>query len=247
MAPLCLIYLQDSPTGARWLAKEERESLVATLNAERRAREAIEKHSVWEALTNPRVLLLSGMYFTNVCLLNGILFFLPLILKGFGLSNTQTGFVAAIPSSFALVAVIWWGRRSDARGERYGHAAFANLLGGAALLVSVVIGDPTARVAAVTVAYAATLAFTAPFWSIPASFLSGAAAAGGIAAISSLGVLGGFVAPSIVGYLGGVTGSFNIGLGGVGCLAIGMGIAFYLVGRRVAAVAQGQTGVAMVE
>ncbi len=178
------------------------------------------------------------MYFTNVCLLNGILFFLPLILKGFGLTNTQTGLVAAIPSLFALVAVIWWGRRSDGRRERYGHAAFANLLGGAALLVSVLLVDPTARIAAVTVAFAATLAFTAPFWAIPASFLSGAAAAGGIAAISSLGVLGGFVAPSIIGYLGDVTGNFNVGLGGVGCLAIAMGIAFYVVGRQTSAAAE---------
>jgi nitrate/nitrite transporter NarK len=148
----------------------------------------------------------------------------------------QTGFVAAIPSAFALIAVIWWGRRSDARRERYGHAAFANVLAGAALLASVLVADPTTRVVLITLAFASTLAFTAPFWTIPSSFLSGAASAGGFAVISSLGVLGGFVAPSIIGYLGSVTGDFHAGLGGVGMLAIILGVAFYLVGRKQPAI-----------
>jgi MFS family permease len=236
LAPICLFYLQDSPAKARWLAAPQRNWLTATLAGEERQREAKQKHSVLQALTNPRVLFLAAMYFTNVCLLNGILFFLPLILKGFGMSNTQTGFVAAIPSAFALAAVIWWGRRSDARRERYGHAAFANFLGGAALLASVLVADQAARIALITVAFSATLAFTAPFWTIPSSFLSGAASAGGFAAISSLGVLGGFFAPSIIGYLGNITGDFHAGLGGVGVLAMVLAAAFYLVGRRQPAV-----------
>jgi sugar phosphate permease len=236
LAPICLFYLQDSPAKARWLAAPQRDWLTATLAGEERQREAKQKHSVFQALTNPRVLFLAAMYFTNVCLLNGILFFLPLILKGFGMSNMQTGLVAAIPSAFALVAVIWWGRRSDAKRERYGHAAFANFLGGAALLASVLVAEPAARIALITVAFSATLAFTAPFWTIPSSFLSGAASAGGFAAISALGVLGGFVAPSIIGYLGDVTGDFHAGLGGVGVLAMVLAAAFYLVGRKQPAV-----------
>jgi len=128
--------------------------------------------------------------------------------------------------------VIWWGRRSDAWRERYGHAAFANFLAGAALLVSVLIADPTTRVVLITVAFASTLAFTAPFWTIPSSFLSGAASAGGFAAISSLGVLGGFFAPSVIGYLGSATGDFRIGLGADGILAIVLATALYLVGKR---------------
>ena len=116
-----------------------------------------------QALANPRVLFLAAVYFTNVCLLNFVLFFLPLILKGLGISDIQTGFVAAIPSLFALIAVIWWGRRSDRRLERSGHAAFANLLAGAALLSAALLVDPTSRIVAVTIAFAATLAFTPPF------------------------------------------------------------------------------------
>jgi len=232
LAPLCFYYLQDGPAQAQWLAPSEREKLTDILNAERREREQQRSYSVFQALTNPRVLFLAAVYFSNVCLLNSVLFFLPLILKGFGLSNIQNGFVAAIPSLVALVAVIWWGRRSDRRMERSGHAAFANLLAGAALLAAALLIDPTARIVAVTIAFAATLAFTPPFWSIPAAFLSGTASAGGIAAISSLGVIGGFVAPSVIGYLRDLTGDFRYGLGAFGLLAIVLAIALYFSGYR---------------
>jgi MFS family permease len=233
LAPIVLIWVHDGPAKASWLPTPEREWLAGTLAAEQRLREGVKKHSVFEALTNPRVLGLSAMYFSNVCMLNGILFFLPLIIKGFGASNAQTGFIAAIPSAFALVAVILWGRRSDAKRERFGHAAFANFLAGAMLLLSVLLTDPTARIVCVTVAFSATLAFTPPFWSIPASFLSGAAAAGGIAAISSLGVIGGFVAPTIIGYLGDVTGDFRAGLGAFAVLGMAFATVLYLVGRKL--------------
>ena len=69
------------------------------------------------------MLSLAFTYFADVCLLNSILFFMPMILKGFGLTNLQTGIVAAIPSLVALLAVIFWGRHSDRTGERTLHTA----------------------------------------------------------------------------------------------------------------------------
>jgi len=51
-----------------------------------------------------------------------------------------------------------------------------------------------------------------PFWSMPSMFLTGTAAASGIAWINSLGNLGGFFGPSIVGWIKDLTGSFAGGL-----------------------------------
>jgi MFS family permease len=231
LAPIALIWLKDGPADAHWLPAGDRNWLTETLATERQQRDIGHTHSIFQALTDIRVLGLAAMYFTNVCMVNSILFFQPLIIKSFGLTNLQTGFISAIPSIAAFFAVILWGRHSDARQERFGHAAFANGLAGAALLVSVLLTDPTLRVACLTVALAGTLAFTPPFWAIAQSFLSGAAAAGGIAAISSLGVLGGFVAPSIIGYFAGVTGDFRWGIGFFGCLAILAAGTLYAVGR----------------
>jgi MFS family permease len=237
LAPLVVWRLQDNPAQAHWLSASQRSWLMNQMRAERSDVEHARTYTVLEALTNPRVLMLAGAYFTNVCLLNSITFFLPLIVKGFGLTNLQTGFIVALPSLLALVALIWWGRRSDRRNERYGHAAFANFCGGAGLLASVILTDPTARIAAIAVAFACTLAFTAPFWSIPGTFLTGAAAAGGIGAISAIGVVGGFLSPWFMGLMKDATGDFRSGLGVIAGLAMSIAVVLFFVGQTTRMVA----------
>jgi MFS family permease len=232
LAPAVIKIIQNSPAAAPWLKPAERTWLVDTLAAEQRQIYPHSARGALAALSNPWVLMLGATFFSNVCLMNGVTFFLPQIVKGFGLGSVQTGLVVAIPSLLALVALIWWGRRSDAKNERIGHAALANLLGGAALLLAMVLHDPALRIAAIAVAFACTLAFAAPFWAIPSGFLTGGAAAGGIAAISSIGVTGGLVAPWAIGLLKDMTHDFRAGLGAFACLAMIMSVVFYLVGRR---------------
>jgi nitrate/nitrite transporter NarK len=64
----------------------------------------------------------------------------------------------------------------------------------------------------VTVALVGINAARAIFWVIPTRFLTGVAAAGGLAFINSIGTTGGFVGPAMMGYLKDLTGSFNAGL-----------------------------------
>jgi MFS family permease len=234
LAPVVVWRLQDGPALATWMPASERHWLVEQLASERSAVEHERRYSILQSLTNHRVLLLAAAYFSNVCLLNSITFFLPQIVKSFGLTNLQTGFVVALPSLLALVALILWGRRSDRSKERYGHAAVANFVGGAALLASVIATDPVTRIAAISVAFACTLAFTAPFWSIPGTFLTGAAAAGGIAGISALGVTGGFLSPWFTGLMKDALGDFRVGLGAIAVLAMTAATVLFFVGRGAA-------------
>jgi MFS family permease len=229
MAPVILACLPAGPAASPWLPLDERDWLIGRLSQEQRRVEDQPSYSFGRAL--PLVMVLAAAYFTNVCLLNGITFFLPQIISAQGYSPAATGFIAAVPSLIALVALIVWGRRSDARQERYGHAAAANFLGGALLLAAMLVPVPPLRLAAISLAFACTLAFTAPFWAIPGTFLSRAAAAGGIAAISSMGVTGGFLAPWIVGFFRDRTGDFRIGLGAIACVTLVVTAAFYRVGR----------------
>ena len=75
------------------------------------------------------------------------------------------------------------------------------------------------------------------FWTIPSGFLSGGSAAGGLAAISAVGIIGGFVSPWFIGYLKDVTGDFRSGMGVVGAVAILAALALYVLGRtRTAAI-----------
>jgi len=148
LAPAVIWMIHNGPAAAPWLKPAERDWLVDTLAVEKRQIEPRGVRGTLAALGNPLVLLLGATFFSNVCLLNGITFFLPQIVKGFGLGSVQTGLVVAIPSVLALIALIWWGRRSDAKNERTGHAALANLVGGAALLLAMVLQDPALRIGA---------------------------------------------------------------------------------------------------
>ncbi len=232
LAPVVLLYLQDRPEQAKWLAQDERDWLVSKLAGETRKIDIRARQSIAQALTSPTVILMALMYFSNVCLLNGITFFLPQIVKGLGVSVQVVGYVVAVPSILALFGVIFWGRRSDRKQERFGHAAFANFLAAAALLVAMSFHDPIIRGVAISIAFASTLCMVVPFWTIPGTYLSGAQAAGAIAAVSAVGVTGGFVAPFFVGYMKDLTGDFKTGFLVIAVFGMAVSLLFYLLGSR---------------
>ncbi len=216
LAVVVFYYLTDRPADAAWLPQEGRTWLANRLTLEQRQREAAQHFTVVQALTNPKVLALSLVYFGAVACNYGIGFFLPQIVKGFGLTNLATGFVTAIPYVVGVVAIIYWGRRSDQKQERKFHAAFALLVAAVGIAASTFLSDPTMKMLALSVAAFGVFGALPVFWTLPTSFLSGAAAAGGIAIINSIGNLSGFVGPYLVGYIKDQTGSFD---GGLLCLA----------------------------
>ena len=119
LALLVPFVLTDTPERATWLAADARAWLIARLAQERREREAVERFSVVKALLDPRVLALSLVYFGAIACTFGLGFWLPQIIKGMGLTNTQTGFATAIPYLFGMFGMVTLGRRSD----RVGRAA----------------------------------------------------------------------------------------------------------------------------
>ncbi len=216
LSVVVFFYLTDRPADATWLPQDQRSWLSTRLAQEEKQREAKQHFTVAQALLNPRVLGLSLVYFGAVACNYGIGFFLPQIVKGFGLTNLQTGFVTAIPYVVGVIAIIYWGRRSDRMQERKGHAAVALGLAGAGILISTFLPDPTMKMIALSVGAFGVFGCLPVFWTLPTSFLSGAAAAGGIAIINSIGNLSGFVGPYLVGYIKDRTGGFE---GGLQCLA----------------------------
>jgi len=216
LAFVVFFYLTDRPSEARWLPADQRTWLATRLNLEERQREAAQQYSVREALLNPKVLALSLVYFGAVACNYGIGFFLPQIVKGFGLTNLQTGFVTAIPYIVGVFAIIYWGRRSDRMKERKGHAAFALAIATVCIAASTFLPDPTMKMIALSLAAFGVFGCLPVFWTLPTAFLSGAAAAGGIAIINAIGNLSGFVGPYLVGYIKDRTGGFE---GGLLCLA----------------------------
>lgn len=212
LSVIVLNYLTDRPADATWLQADERNWLAGTLAAENAQRQAARGMSVTEALLNPHVLALAVVYFGAVACNYGVGFFLPTIVKGFGLTNLMTGLVTAIPYVVGSVAMVWYARRSDQKMERKGHAAVALLIAAIGLIAATQTEDPVMKMLAFSVSAFGVFAVLPVFWTLPTAFLSGPAAAAGIAIINSIGNLSGFAGSFAMGRIKDATGSFNLGL-----------------------------------
>ena len=212
LAFVVLNYLTDRPADAHWLQAEERTWLSTTLAVERAHREAKHDFSVLKTLANPRVLALAFVYFGAVAANYGVGFFMPTIVKAFGLTNAMTGWVVAIPYLVGAIGMVWWSKRSDEKLERRNHAAIALLIAAIGLVAATLTEDPLMKMIAFSVSAFGVFAVLPVFWALPTAFLSGPAAAAGIAAINSIGNLSGFAGPFAMGAIKDATGSFNPGL-----------------------------------
>ncbi|MGA7263618.1 MAG: MFS transporter [Stellaceae bacterium] len=207
-----MFYLTDGPAKAHWLAADERDWLIDRLRRERMVREAHARHTLWQALAHPRVLVLSLVYFGTAAASYALSFWLPTIVKDFGVTNFQTGLITAVPYVVGAVAVFLWPLLSDRMGERKWNTALAFLVTAGGLALSTYFPDPVQKMTVLSICAIGLFAIAPLFWTLPTAFLSGTAAAGGIALINSIGNLAGFAAPYAMGYLKDATGGFTAGL-----------------------------------
>ena len=148
--------------------------------------------TLWRAFTDLRVMSLAMMYFTIVSATYGITFFLPQIVKGLGGTDVQTGLLTAAPYIVGTIGLLVWSWSSDKTRERKWHYIVACLLGAAGLATAGYYGSTVMALVAVAIATIGLYGCKSPFWTMPSEFLTGTAAAGGIAMINSVGNLGGF-------------------------------------------------------
>lgn len=218
LAAATWFYLTDRPANATWLDDDERAWLTTTLDSEAREREREHAYTLKKALTSGRILALAFVYFG--CTYGGytLTFFLPTIVAGFQkdfgthLSVIQEGLVTAIPYLVGAVAMILWARHADRKRERVWHVAAPLIMGSIAIPIALYLGNPILVMVFVTITAVGHYSSLPNIWSLPARFLTGAAAAGGIALINSLGNISGFAAPYITGWLSDLTGSEKAGL-----------------------------------
>ena len=227
-----LAIVRDSPHEAHWLTQAERDALATMLAEERRDRPT---RSLRAALCDARVLLLAAIQFGFIVGSYGVGIWLPLILKGQGLSNLMVGFVSVVPYAIATAAMLVWAQQVDRTGRKIGNLAAACLVGALGLVVAVVAGSFSLSLLGLTVALAGVTSARAIFWTIPTRFLTGMAAAGGLAFINSVGTFGGFGGPFTIGWLKDLTGSFTAGLlvmTGLGLVAAVLALSLKLAVRE---------------
>ncbi|WP_163566564.1 MFS transporter [Fodinicola feengrottensis] len=201
---LVVFLLPSTPRRAKWLTDDQRNWLVTRLDAEDAKTRARHHMTVLQAIVKPRVLALSLIYFATVFGLYGIGFWLPQIIKkSLGISsNLQVSLLTAVPYAIGIVAMILWGRYCDRTGRYAVGTAVPMLVGGVALTASAFLtGLPWLGYAGLCVCTLGVLMSFPGFWGLPSAFLTGAAAAAGIATVNTIGNLSGFLGPYWVGWM----------------------------------------------
>jgi ACS family tartrate transporter-like MFS transporter len=201
--------LADRPEQARWLTDRERQVVRDRLGSERREREV--RH-LGAALKDTRVLILAGVQFGFLVGSYGVGLFLPQIIKLGDLSNREVGLVSSACYIVATIGMVTWASQVDRRGGKVVNLALACLVSAVGFVGAIASSNFWVSLTGVTVALTGINAARGIFWTIPPRFLTGMAAAGGLAFINSIGTMGGFVGPYVMGWLTDRTGSFDAGL-----------------------------------
>jgi sugar phosphate permease len=228
-----LALLPNGPKDAKWLSLGEKTWIQSRLIEEKSEAHAQQSHTLAAAFKNPIVWLLCLTYFLLNIGSYGYEMWLPTILKALsGGSDRMVGWLNAIPYFTAGLVMLAVGRHSDKRGERRWHIALSAAAAAAAFALAAWSKSPLVGMMGLVIAFAGLKSTLGPFWALSTTFLSGTAAAGGIALINSVGNLGGFFGPTFVGMIKDKTGSDFGALLLLGGALLGMGLLVLLVPQR---------------
>ena len=223
--------LPDGPKSAAWLSIEEKTVIAVRLNAEDASQG---RDNLWRVLRDPRVVALGVANFSFQSCAYGVALWLPQMVQAMGFSNRAIGVVVALPFVAGAAAMMLGGRSSSIRGERIWHVALPWLVTALCFAIASSTQSIPIALAAVAIGLINLLAGQGTFYSLPSSFLSGTAAAGGIGLFNTLGSLGGFFGPTFIGVLTEGTGNYAAGMAAV---AVGFVVSVLIVlgvGRAIA-------------
>ena len=212
--------LVNHPNEARWLNESEKQVIVQDLTIEVSSKQS--HVSASSAFKSKLVWQLSAAYFCIASSVYVAIFWMPTLIKQHGESDVmRIGLLTAIPYLVAIAAMFVCNTSSDRLGERKLHTAIPGLITAAGLVLSGLHFESLAvTMLALTLAAAGASATQAAFWSVPPSFLTGAAAAAGLAIINSVGNIAGFVSTAAVGWIADLTGNAQNSLTWFGGLAV---------------------------
>lgn len=232
MGLVVFFILPNRPQNARWLSPAEKVWVQSRLDDEAIQSIGRTHLRLSDALKSGRIWMLCLIYFLLTVGIYGYEMWLPSILKELsGLSYSLVGMINAIPYIMAIVVMLVVGYHSDKTGERRWHVAITAFSAALGFGLSAWLKNPYFAMAALMLALIGLKSAMAPFWALSTTFLSGTAAAGGIALINSVGNLGGFVGPTLVGVVFDKTKSMSISLWILGGALLLMGILILFISR----------------
>jgi ACS family tartrate transporter-like MFS transporter len=222
--------LTDRPADARWLTADERQWLTSVLAEEQHQVTKKGQISILRSLIDPRVLALGAIHFAQAGVSVGMAVFVSLMVKSLGLTNMQTGWVTAVPFVSGTAGILIWGYISDRMNERKWNLTTSCSCMAIGLAMAGWSEGTYFSIVGLSIGMIGLYASNAHLFPIPSMFLTGAAAASGIAWVNSLGILAGGVTSPVIGYIKDTTGSYQGGLyflaalGAVGACVAAFGV-----------------------
>lgn len=202
MGLVVFFVLPNGPADARWLTSSEKGWLLTKIADESRESAVTKERRFREIFTSGRVWLLCLLYFLVNVAGYGYELWLPSIVKTIsGQNQTVVSVLNAIPYVVAGFAMVLVARNSDRTGERRCHVSVSAFFAAVGFACAALLSNPWLAMAGMCLALAGQKSTLGPFWALATTFLSGTAAAGGIALINSVGNLGGYVGPQLVGWV----------------------------------------------
>jgi len=232
---LTYFLLPSWPAEAKFLNQKEKDWIKAELAREKEEKLARHNISAGQALMNKRIWHLGLIGFTLNTAMYGMNFWMPQLVKSLssGISNSQIGLVLMIPHLVGLPVMVMVSRSSDRKQERRFHAAIPAIVSGIALASLGITHAVLPTILLLTFAALGIYSMYGPFYSLPSDFLTGFAAASGIALVSSLANLGGFSGPYAIGWIKNQTGSLYGGLAVAGVSLFASATLMVLLPRRL--------------
>ncbi len=222
--------LTDTPREAHWLKPEQREWIVAKLEAQKPVGE--KAMTIWQAFGSREVVLLAVLTFLNYTVFYSFIFWMPTMLKRFsGLADARVGLLGAIPYLVCFIVMPINGWHSDKYMERRWHISLPMLIAAVGLFGLIGQSFSIWTLIGLLTLVTAGNAYLSVFWSLPTEILRPSIAAASVGLISSVGSLAGFASPYMFGYLREKTGTFTVGLLILGVVALAMSWAIFLVPR----------------
>jgi len=232
MGLVVIFVLPDRPRKARWLSSTEKVWIQLRLDEETLQSKGRAHFRLSEAFMSGRIWLLCFIYFLLTVGIYGYEMWMPSIIKEFYVqSYSIVGLINAIPYLIAVIVMLIIGYHSDKTGERRWHVAIAAFAAAAGFGFSAYLQNPYLAMIALMASLVGLKSAMGPFWALSTTFLSGTAAAGGIALINSVGNLGGFVGPTLVGVVNDRTGSIEMSLWILGGALLLMGVLILSIRR----------------
>ena len=231
MGLACLVVLSDQPKDAKWLTADRQNWLVSTIDSEKHEARPVAHSNLWQVLWNKHVLALSVVLAGSTAVSSGLQLWQPQIIRSYGFTYLQTGFLNSLPFALASVIMVWWGKRSDQTGERIWHAGLPLVLSAFSLAAALLFQSLFAIIVILCLAVIGIYAGKGPVWAVSIECLSASTAAAGIAQINAISNLAGFGTTYLMGFIKDETGKFSLALLPLVVLSASAALTVFLLGR----------------